>query len=87
MEGNIAAQQLHGLSALRVAKEVVSRHYADGGGLYMQITGSGARSWLSGPAEVRTDLPVHGGGRDGQRVTSRLILEMHLGPRQNDTTN
>jgi hypothetical protein len=76
----VAGRQLHRLSALRVAKEVVPDHYADGGGLYMQIADSGARSWLSGPAEVRTDLPVRRGGRDGQRVTPRLILEIHLGP-------
>ncbi|MFM0609095.1 Arm DNA-binding domain-containing protein [Paraburkholderia sediminicola] len=37
---------MHRLSALRVAKEVVPGHYADGGGLYMQIAGSGARSWV-----------------------------------------
>jgi integrase len=44
MEGNMAGRQMHRLSALRVAKEVAPGHYADGGGLYMQIAGSGARS-------------------------------------------
>jgi hypothetical protein len=39
-------RQLHRLSALRVAKEVAPGHYADGGGLYMQIADSGARSWV-----------------------------------------
>lgn len=42
----MAGRQLHRLSALRVAKEVAPGHYADGGGLYMQIAGSGARSWV-----------------------------------------
>jgi hypothetical protein len=42
----MAGRQLHRLSALRVAKEVVPGHYADGGGLYMQIADSGARSWV-----------------------------------------
>lgn len=41
----MAGRQLHRLSALRVAKEVTPGHYADGGGLYMQIEDSGARSW------------------------------------------
>jgi hypothetical protein len=31
---------------LRVAKEVAPGHYSDGGGLYMQIADSGARSWV-----------------------------------------
>ena len=42
----MAGRQLHRLSALRVAKEVTPGHYADGGGLYMQIADSGARSWV-----------------------------------------
>ncbi|MFM0249881.1 tyrosine-type recombinase/integrase [Paraburkholderia sediminicola] len=42
----MAGRQLHRLSALRVAKEVAPGHYADGGGLYMQIADSGARSWV-----------------------------------------
>ncbi|MBO2986437.1 tyrosine-type recombinase/integrase [Burkholderia pseudomallei] len=42
----MAGRQLHRLSALRVAKEVTPGHYADGGGLYMQIANSGARSWV-----------------------------------------
>lgn len=42
----MAGRQLHRLSALRVAKEVAPRHYVDGGGLYMQIAHSGARSWV-----------------------------------------
>jgi hypothetical protein len=46
MEGNMAGRQLHRLSALRVAKDVTPGHYADGGGLYMQIADSGARSWV-----------------------------------------
>ncbi|RQT49936.1 tyrosine-type recombinase/integrase [Burkholderia cepacia] len=42
----MAGRQLHRLSALRVAKAVDPGHYADGGGLFMQIAGSGARSWV-----------------------------------------
>lgn len=42
----MAGRQLHRLSALRVAKEVTPGHYADGGGLYMQIADSGAHSWV-----------------------------------------
>ncbi len=42
----MSGRQLHRLSALRVAKEVTPGHYADGGGLYMQIADSGARSWV-----------------------------------------
>lgn len=42
----MAGRQLHRLSALRVAKEIAPGHYADGGGLYMQIADSGARSWV-----------------------------------------
>jgi integrase len=42
----MAGRQLHRLSALRVAKEVAPGHYADGGGLYLQIADSGARSWV-----------------------------------------
>ncbi|MGF6809885.1 hypothetical protein OKW30_005077 [Paraburkholderia sp. Clong3] len=33
----MSGRQLHRLSALRIAKEVAPGHYADGGGLYMQI--------------------------------------------------
>lgn len=39
----MAGRQLHRLGALRVAKAVDPGHYADGGGLFMQIAGSGAR--------------------------------------------
>jgi integrase len=42
----MSGRQLHRLSALRIAKEMVPGHYADGGGLYMQIADSGARSWV-----------------------------------------
>lgn len=38
--------QLHRLTAMRVAKEVEPGYYADGGGLYLQIARSGARSWI-----------------------------------------
>ncbi|MFM0557070.1 integrase arm-type DNA-binding domain-containing protein [Paraburkholderia sediminicola] len=42
----MAGRQLHRLSALRIAKKVAPGHYADGGGLYLQIADSGARSWV-----------------------------------------
>ena len=42
----MAGRQLHRLSALRIAKEIDPGHYADGGGLYLQIADSGARSWV-----------------------------------------
>ncbi|PTB17769.1 integrase [Trinickia symbiotica] len=38
--------QLHRLSALRVAREVDPGYYVDGGGLYLQISASGSRSWI-----------------------------------------
>ncbi|MGF6924478.1 tyrosine-type recombinase/integrase [Paraburkholderia sp. 40] len=40
------SRQLHRLSALRIAKLVDPGYYADGGGLYFQISSSGARSWV-----------------------------------------
>lgn len=40
------SRQLHRLSALRIAKLVDPGYYADGGGLYFQISGSGSRSWI-----------------------------------------
>ncbi len=42
----MAGRHLHRLSALRVAKVADPGHYADGGGLYLQIADSGARSWV-----------------------------------------
>jgi integrase len=42
----MAARQLHKLTAMRVAKETEPGYYADGGGLYLQISNSGARSWI-----------------------------------------
>ncbi|WP_018440980.1 tyrosine-type recombinase/integrase [Trinickia symbiotica] len=38
--------QLHRLSALRVAREVDPGYYVDGGGLCLQISASGSRSWI-----------------------------------------
>ena len=40
------SRQLHRLSALRIAKLVDPRYYADGGGLYFQISSSASRSWI-----------------------------------------
>ena len=41
-----ASGKLHRLSALQVAREVDPGYYADGGGLHLQITLSGSRSWI-----------------------------------------
>ena len=35
------------LSALKVAREKRPGLYGDGGGLYLQITARGSRSWIS----------------------------------------
>src|SRR5262245_3056945 len=34
------------LTALKVSRAVKSGMYADGGGLYLQVTGNGAKSWI-----------------------------------------
>lgn len=39
-------RQLHRLNALQVAKENSPGYYPDGGGLYLQISPSGSRSWI-----------------------------------------
>lgn len=39
-------RQLHKLNALKVSKESTPGYYADGGGLYLQISKSGSRSWI-----------------------------------------
>lgn len=44
MAGN--GRQLHRLTALQIGKLLEPGHYPDGGGLYFQITKSGARSWI-----------------------------------------
>ncbi len=41
-----SSRQIHRLNALRVAKEVTPGYHADGGGLYLQISQSGSRSWI-----------------------------------------
>lgn len=41
-----ASGKLHRLSALQVAREVAPGYYADGGGLHLQITLGGSRSWI-----------------------------------------
>lgn len=40
------SKQLHRLNALKVAKEAEPGYHADGGGLYLQISASGSRSWI-----------------------------------------
>jgi hypothetical protein len=40
------SRQLHRLSALRIAKLVDPGYHVDGGDLYVQISGSGSRSWI-----------------------------------------
>lgn len=42
----MVGRQLHRLNALQVSKEVAPGYYADGGGLYLQISTSGSRSWI-----------------------------------------
>lgn len=42
----MAGRQLHRLNALHVSKEITPGYYADGGGLYLQISTSGSRSWI-----------------------------------------
>jgi integrase len=39
-------RNLNKLSALRASKETKQGRYSDGGGLYLQVTASGTRSWL-----------------------------------------
>ncbi|MFM0638032.1 integrase arm-type DNA-binding domain-containing protein [Paraburkholderia metrosideri] len=40
------SKQLHRLNALKVSRETTPGYYADGGGLYLQISASGSRSWI-----------------------------------------
>lgn len=41
-----SSRQIHRLNALRVSREVEPGYHADGGGLYLQISRSGSRSWI-----------------------------------------
>ncbi|SUD93285.1 Prophage CP4-57 integrase [Ralstonia mannitolilytica] len=41
-----SSRQIHRLNALRVAKLLTPGYHADGGGLYLQISQSGSRSWI-----------------------------------------
>ena len=41
-----SSRQIHQLNALRVSREVEPAYHADGGGLYLQISPSGSRSWI-----------------------------------------
>jgi hypothetical protein len=43
---NLNPGNLIGSRQLRIAKLVDRGYYADGGGLYFQISGSGSRSWI-----------------------------------------
>ena len=46
-DGEVAvARQLHKLTALAVARATRQGIYYDGGGLELQVTASGARSWI-----------------------------------------
>ncbi|MDG0026655.1 Arm DNA-binding domain-containing protein [Trinickia sp. Y13] len=40
------SKQLYRLNALRISREIAPGYYPDGGGLYLQISASGARSWI-----------------------------------------
>lgn len=42
----MAPQHLSRLTALKIARPLKAGLYADGAGLYLQVTGSGAKSWL-----------------------------------------
>jgi hypothetical protein len=42
----VPAKQLHKLNALKVSREVTPGYYGNGGGLYLQISASGSRSWI-----------------------------------------
>lgn len=42
----MGSKQLHRLNALKVSRETAPGYYADGGGLYLQISASGSRSWI-----------------------------------------
>ncbi|VVE34079.1 tyrosine-type recombinase/integrase [Pandoraea commovens] len=42
----MASRQLNRLTAIGISKEVKPGYYADGGGLYLQISASGSRSWI-----------------------------------------
>lgn len=42
----MVGRTLHRLSALSVSRTKVKGMYADGGGLYLQVTGDGAKSWI-----------------------------------------
>ncbi|PTE02672.1 tyrosine-type recombinase/integrase [Pandoraea apista] len=42
----MASRQLNRLTAIGISKEVRPGYYADGGGLYLQISASGSRSWI-----------------------------------------
>lgn len=42
----MGSKQLHRLNALKVSREIAPGYYADGGGLYLQISKSGSRSWI-----------------------------------------
>lgn len=42
----MSSRSLHRLNAVKVAKEVAPGYHADGGGLYLQISQSGSRSWI-----------------------------------------
>lgn len=42
----MGSKQIHRLNALKVSKETAPGYYADGGGLYLQISASGSRSWI-----------------------------------------
>jgi integrase len=46
MVGRILRHTLHRLTALSIARAKTAGYVADGGGLYMQVTATGARSWI-----------------------------------------
>ncbi len=42
----MGSKQLHRLNSLRISRETAPGYYPDGGGLYLQISATGARSWI-----------------------------------------
>ena len=44
--GRYMGRSIHKLAAVKVSKNLKAGYYADGGGLYLQVTASGAKSWV-----------------------------------------
>jgi integrase len=83
--GRYMGRQLNKLSALKIAKpKLKAGYYADGGGLYLQVTASGAKSWVfrftrNGRAREMGLGPLHTVGlsdaRDKATIARKLLLD------------